>query len=114
GGQAPEAVENAESGGSPPAGSSWIGTSPSVQGFITGSIMRQASAASSLVMNNIGPPFSIFWIRWAYAVNRGAVERASSSRLSARALWAIERRRQPHVRFCETDPERVGLNARPL
>lgn len=78
--QAPDVVAQAGPGGVPPARYSWIGTFPTDHAFNTGSMMRQASSASSPAMNNIGSPLSISWTRWAYAVNRGGVVRASSSR----------------------------------
>ena len=59
------ARQRAGAGGAAPAAYSCIGTSPAAHAAITGSIMRQASSASSPRMNSIGLPWSISSIRWA-------------------------------------------------
>ncbi len=59
------ATAHAGPGGAVPAAYSCIGTSPADHAAITGSMMRQASSASSPRMNSIGSLRSISWIRWA-------------------------------------------------
>ena len=52
-------------GGAVPAGYSCMGTSPADHAAITGSMIRQASSASSPRMDSIGSLLSICWMRWA-------------------------------------------------
>jgi hypothetical protein len=51
---------------------SCIGTSPADHAFITGSMMRHASSASSSRTNSIGSGLSISRMRLAYGLRRGA------------------------------------------
>ena len=58
-------TQEVERGGAWPAGYSFIGTCPAAHAFMTGSMMRQDSSASSPRMNSIGSLCSIWRIRWA-------------------------------------------------
>ncbi len=59
------ARQRAAARGAVPAAYSCIGTLPAAHAAITGSMMRQASSASSPRMKSIGLPWSISSIRWA-------------------------------------------------
>jgi hypothetical protein len=95
----------------------WVflqGTSPAAHAFITGSMMRQASSASSPRMNSIGLLWSMSGIRWAQAVNRGGAGRAPELADPGGAPGGVEGGGQPHAGLGRAHCQDVRFDAGPL